>query len=82
MATWLNKLPHARINCNAKKVREALQNVQLDEDEQLISLDVESLFTNVPVKEAIEYAARLLYDVENLDMGIDRQTFEVAVYGF
>ena len=51
MATWLYKLPQAGIKCNAKKVRETLQNVQLDVEKQLMSLDVENLFKNVSAHE-------------------------------
>ena len=38
-----------------------LSDIQLQSDEQLVSLDVEGLFTNVPVNGAIEYTTELMY---------------------
>ena len=35
--------------------------MKLEKDEQILSLDVKSLYINVPVKEAINIALRLLY---------------------
>ena len=53
-----------------------LSDIQLQSDEQLVSLDVEGLFTNVPVNEAIEYTSELMYS-PNPDFAppIDQDTF-------
>ena len=53
-----------------------LSDIQLQSDEQLVSLDVESLFTNVPVNEALEYTTELMYS-PNHDFAppIDQDTF-------
>ena len=40
---------------------DSLKETKLKPDEQLVSFDVKSLYTNVPVKEAIEYCADLLF---------------------
>ena len=37
----------------------------MDSDESIISLDVKSLYTNVPLKEAVEIAPRRLYEQVN-----------------
>ena len=45
--------------------REILEKTELDSDESIISLDVKSLYTNVPLKEAVEIALRKLYEQVN-----------------
>ena len=46
----------ANIETNTKDARETIENIALDPDKTIISLDVKSLYTNVPLKEAIEVA--------------------------
>ena len=58
---WLSMVPESKINCSTKKTVDQLKDVTLDPDEVVISLDVSSLYTNVPVNEAIEEAADHLY---------------------
>ena len=41
--------------------RKALESLTLEDDEQIVYLDKKSLYTNVPVGEAIEIALRKLY---------------------
>ena len=50
---------------NTKEARETIENIALDPDETIISLDVKSLYTNVPLKEAIEIALQNLYSQES-----------------
>ena len=45
--------------------REVLEKTELDSDESIISLDVKSLYTNVPLEEAVEKALRRLYEQVN-----------------
>ena len=57
-------------------VSDSLKNVQLNEDEELVSFDVTSLYTNVPVMEAINICTKKLYNMpENKKPPIDRNTF-------
>ena len=58
---WLNVVPECQINTSTKKIAESLKTVQLDSDEVIVSFDVSSLYTNVPVREAIDICADLLY---------------------
>ena len=44
---------------------EILEKTELDSDKSIISLDVKSLYTNVPLKEAVEIALRRLYEQIN-----------------
>ena len=45
--------------------REILEETELDSDESIISLDVKSLYTNVPLKESVEIALRRLFEQFN-----------------
>ena len=58
VAEWLSVVPECNINSSTKSVSDSLKNVQLNEDEELVSFDVTSLYTNVPVMEAINIAPR------------------------
>ena len=55
----------ANIETNSKEARETIENIALDPDETIKSLDVKSLYTNVPLKEAIEIALQKLYSQES-----------------
>ena len=52
-----------------------LDSVQLEEDEEMISFDVSSLYTNVPVMEAIDVCTNLLYSGNYELPPVDRETF-------
>ena len=67
LGCYLNRLPQANINVNVPKVQESITSLSLESDEDLVSLDVVSLFTNVPVKEAINIAANELFNNENIE---------------
>ena len=58
---YLRKLPAANINTNVEKVQETLKELSLDDDEDIISLDLVSLFTNVPEANAIKLATEKMY---------------------
>ena len=49
--------------------------MKLEEDEELVSFDVISLYTNVPVKEAIQVAADLIFNGKNPQPPVDKETF-------
>ena len=70
---WLSALPESKINCSTKSVSEAISQTKLDDDEVMISFDVTSLYTNVPVDEAIQLAADKLYS-GNPDIKCPRST--------
>ena len=61
IAKWLSKVPECQINTSTKKISDSLKDTPLDKDEEIVSFDVSSLYTNVPVEEAIVYCADLLY---------------------
>ena len=73
---WLNVVPECQINTSTKKIADSLSSVELDEDEVIISFDVASLYTNVPVQEAIDVCTELLYSGEHKLPPVDKNTFK------
>ena len=73
VAQWLSHVPECKINCSTKSISDSLGSIQLDKDHELVSFDVTSLYTNVPVKEAIEVCADLLF--QRLSLPVDKKTF-------
>ena len=61
VTNWLSVLPESKCNSSTKKTADQLNILELEEGEVLVSFDMVSLYTNVPVHEAIELAAERLY---------------------
>ena len=76
VAERLSVVPECKINSSTKTVCDKLKTVILEEDEIMISFDVSSLYTNVPVMEAILVCTNKLYNmpVDQRPL-IDRETF-------
>ena len=53
-------------------------NIQLDDDE-VVSFDISSLYTNVTVQEAITYCTELLYSGRYQKPLVDKETFQQLV---
>ena len=51
LAKFFDNIDGANIETNTKDARETIENVALDPDETIISLDVQSLYPNVPLGE-------------------------------
>ncbi|XP_063728136.1 uncharacterized protein LOC134855525 [Symsagittifera roscoffensis] len=62
LAKFFDNIEGANIETNTQMAREIIENIDLDYNESIISLDVKSLYTNVPLKEAIDIALRKLYE--------------------
>ena len=60
LANFFDNIDGANIETNNKKAIETIENIALDPDETIKSLDVKSLYTNLPLKEAIEIALQKL----------------------
>ena len=75
VAFWLSIVPECQINCSTKSIVDSLSAIKLEKGELLVSFDVVSLYTNVPVMEAIQVCADLLYD--KCCMPVDKDTFIV-----
>ena len=65
LVKFFDNIDGANIETNTKEARETIENIALDPDETIISLDVKSLYTNVPLKEAIEIAFQKLFSQES-----------------
>ena len=72
---WLSVIPESKSNCTSKKLADQLKDITLDEGEVLVSFDVVSLYTNVPVMEAIQEAADRLYCGEFELPPVSKETF-------
>ena len=72
---WLSVLPESKINCSSKQTVDNLRNISLDHDEAVISFDVTSLYTSVPVKEAIFEAPEKLYSGKFAMPPVDKENF-------
>ena len=72
------KVPGANIETSTLETRKKLEMLVLDENEQTISLDVKSLYTNVPVSEAMEIALRSLYSGDDAPQ-IDKSTLKLLL---
>merc|ERR1711888_564566 len=63
VAEQLANVPQCSINTSTAAICEKVREMRLGEDEELISLDVVSLYTNVPVLEAIQVCTDMLYNL-------------------
>ena len=61
LAQFFDKVPRANIETSTLDARRKLGSIIQGPDESIVSLDVKSLYTNVPVNEAIEIALRIQY---------------------
>ena len=72
--SYCKDIDEGRIQTYSQKLKEELMGTTLEDDECLISLDVKSLYTNVPVDETLELATKLAYD------GLEPTPFDRAVF--
>ena len=68
-------VPESNCQSSSKKVADQLKDLNLDEDEVLVSFDVVSLYTFVPVHEAIQEAADRLYCGQFEVPPVSKETF-------
>ena len=62
LAKLFEKVPGANIETSTQEVCKEIRDIKLEDDETIFSMDVKSLYTNVPVLEAISIACEALYD--------------------
>ncbi|XP_066920782.1 uncharacterized protein [Clytia hemisphaerica] len=75
IADWLSAVPECKIDSSTKEIADQLADIVLEDDKEMVSFDVVSLYTNVPVDEAIEVCANLLYDGTLKKPPINKNTF-------
>ena len=71
----MSHVPECNINSSTKSVCDSLNAIQLKDNETLVSFDVSSLYTNVPVIEAIHLSAELMYNPKNSKPPVSKETF-------
>ena len=82
LTPFFQKIEGANKETNTNDARKTLELIKLEKDEQILSLDVKSLYTNVPVKEAINIALRSLYardDKPDIPRTTMKRLLELAV---
>ena len=73
LAVFLENLEEAKIKASSRVIRDAVQQLTLNEYKVLISLDAKSLNTNVPLSDSISLAANLAY--RHREMSFAKLTF-------
>ena len=73
---WLNVVPECQINTSTQRISTSLSSIKLDNYEVIISFDVASLYTNVPVQEAIDVCTEMLYSGNHKLPPVDKDTFK------
>ncbi|XP_066916931.1 uncharacterized protein [Clytia hemisphaerica] len=76
IAEWLSIVEECNINSSTKSISDSLHDIKLQNDDVLVSFDVSSLYTNVPVYEAIEECTNLLYSGKYKEPPVDKSTFK------
>ena len=74
VADWLSAVEECKINSSTKQISDSLKHIKLEEDEELVSFDVSSLYTNVPVIESINVCADLLFSGKYKLPSVDKAT--------
>ena len=75
VSKWLSVVIECNINSSTKEISDTLPEIEVDEETEMISFDATSLYTNVPLKEAISDCAELLYSGRYRKPPVNRQTF-------
>ena len=78
LAKLFNNIDGANIEINTNDARETIENIALDQDKTIISLDVKTLYTNVPLNKEIEIAFQKLYSQE-CPPEVQRATMEMLL---
>ena len=83
VAEQLANVPQYKINTSTEKINKKIRETRLEDDEEMISFDVVSLYTNVPVREAIDVCTDMLYRLPpekrpNIDKTTFRTLAEIA----
>ena len=75
VADWLSVVDECKINSSTKQISDHLHHVKLKDDEEVVSFDVKSLYTNVPVTEAIAVCTDLLFSGKYELPPVNKETF-------
>ena len=76
---WLSVVDECQINSSKKSIADNLKSIQFDEEEVIVSFDMASLHTNVPVGEAIDVCSNLLFSGKYQLPLVDKATFKTLL---
>ena len=79
VTSWLSGIPESKNQCTSSKISDQLKDIKLQEGEILVTFDVVSLYTNVPVLEAIQEAANRRYSGEFEMPPVSKETFTILL---
>ena len=79
VAEWLKEVHECNINSSTKTIADSLKDIKLDIDDEIVSFDVSSLYTNVPLHEAINDCTELLFSGRYKKPPVDKDTFKKLV---
>ena len=75
VSKWLSVVEECKINTSTKSIVEKIADIEQPEGHELVSFDVCSLYTNVPVQEAITVCTNLLYSGDYPKPPVSKETF-------
>ena len=67
-------MKECHINSSTQSINDNLKSISVENDEELVSFDIVSLYTNVPVHEPIHHCADLLYNNDNELPPVSKET--------
>ena len=79
VSEWLFIVEECKINSSTKVIADSLQHINLNNDREIIRFDVSSLYTNVPVSEAISNCTNLLFSGRYKQTPVDKETFRTLL---
>ncbi|XP_066911106.1 uncharacterized protein [Clytia hemisphaerica] len=74
-ADWLKVVPECNVNTSSQRISSGLSEIELPEGHEIISFDIVSLYTNVPVNETIDDCTELLFSGRYEKPPVDKETF-------
>ena len=76
LTLFFEKVPGANIETSSLIARQKLETLELETNDQIVSLDVTNLYTNVPVSKAIEFFQLFVYS-NDTPFDIERSTLKL-----
>ena len=76
---YFDKTEVASFETNTKAARDMIENTNLDSEQNINSLDVKNLYTNVPLKEVIDITHKKLYN-QSGSPDLSRSTMKRLLY--
>ena len=79
VSKWLSVVKECNINSSTKDISDSLSEIELQPNDELISFDTKSLYTNVPLDEAIHGCTELLFSGQYPKPPVDKEAFRTLV---